>query len=425
MPNNKRTIHIVGINSFEFKELPFSIQELFIKTKNIAAPNTYIERIKDWSYPKKIKEKNFFVSRSNSNLIKWLKSIDGDVVLISRGDPLWYGIGRILLKNFTQDELSFYPANTCIQLAFKKLKKPWQGSKTVSLHGRDSVELIRYLKGKEKSIVILTDPQNKSLDLIRENLRELNLQNEYDFWLFEEIDSKNEKINLVKNEENLPQKISDLNLVILLKKEINFSKLNLPLFGISDNHFKTFDDRPNLITKREIRIQILADLELPQFGTLLDIGAGCGSIGLEALRLRPKLELICFDKRFGSKALITENARSLEVYPLKIIEEDINQYLKTGLRELLSNSNRIIIGGCNKETKILIIKVLSKFLSNGDIIVIPLVTYEILDKVVLTLKELNYETSINLIQAFKGVSIVEGTRFEPNNPVFIIKGKKK
>ena len=222
MPNNKRTIHIVGINSFEFKELPFSIQELFIKTKNIAAPNTYIERIKDWSSPKKIKEKNFFVSRSNSNLIKWLKSIDEDVVLISRGDPLWYGIGRILLKNFTQDELSFYPANTCIQLAFKKLKKPWQGAKTVSLHGRDSVELIRHLKSKEKSIAILTDPQNKSLDLIKENLRELNLQNEYDFWLFEEIDSKNEKINLVKNEENLPQKISDLNLVILL----NICELN-------------------------------------------------------------------------------------------------------------------------------------------------------------------------------------------------------
>ena len=45
------------------------------------------------------------------------------------------------------------------------------------------------------------------------------------------------------------------------------------------------------MTKREIRIQILADLELPQEGVLWDLGAGVGSVGLEALRLRPKLKL--------------------------------------------------------------------------------------------------------------------------------------
>ena len=67
----------------------------------------------------------------------------------------------------------------------------------------------------------------------------------------------------------------------------------------------------------------------------------------------------------------------------------------------------------------------SKFLKRGDIIVLPIITYEVLQKVSNLLKQLNYETSINLIQTFKGLSISEGTRFEPNNPVFIIKAKKK
>ena len=43
------------------------------------------------------------------------------------------------------------------------------------------------------------------------------------------------------------------------------------------------------MTKREARIQLLADLELPDQGVLWDLGAGTGSIGLEALRLRPQL----------------------------------------------------------------------------------------------------------------------------------------
>ena len=421
---NNRIIHVVGINSFKFEDLRDSIQDLFSKTNNIAVPSTFIDKIKDWESKKFIQEKKFFISRSNIDLIKWLQSLDNDAILLSRGDPLWYGIGRILLKNFSQNELSFYPANTCIQLAFSKLKKSWQGAKIISIHGRDSLELIKILKKKEDKIVVLTDPKTKSLELIRKNLQELNLFNLYDFWLFEDIGFDNEKISLIKNEGELPQAISDLNIVILLKKNKSLIKTSLPLFGISDDYFQTFDDRPNLITKRETRIQILADLELPEFGTLLDIGAGSGTIGLEALRLRPKIKLLCIDKRLGSRVLINENAKYLGVKPLKIIEGDINQSLNNDLTKFFLNSNRVVIGGCDKNTKILVIKFLSPLLKTGDIIVIPLITYEILEKVNLTLKELGFKTSINLIQTYKGLSIIEGTRFEPNNPVFIIKSTK-
>ena len=425
MKNNNRKIHIVGINSFNFEDLQLNIKYLFNKTKNIAVPSSFIGKIKKWETNNAIKDKNFFISKSNINLIKWLKSVNNDAILISRGDPLWYGIGRILLKNFSPDELYFYPANTCIQLAFSKLKKSWQDTKIISIHGRDSQELIKNLKKKEDKIAVLTDPNIKSLELIKKNLQELNLVNKYDFWLFENIGLEDERISFIKHEAKLPQEISDLNIVILLKNEKSLVKTSLPLFGINDNYFKTFDDRPNLITKREIRIQILADLELPEFGMLIDIGSGSGTIGLEALRLRPKIELICIDKRLGSEVLITENAKNLGVRPLKIIEGDINQLLNKKLKRLLLDSNRVVIGGCDKETKIEIIKVLSKFLKKGDIIVLPIITYEALQNVSNCLKQFNYETSINLIQTFKGISISEGTRFEPNNPVFIIKAKKK
>ena len=213
--------------------------------------------------------------------------------------------------------------------------------------------------------------------------------------------------------------------MILLKKEKSSLIKNLPLFGISDSTFKTFNDRPNLLTKREIRIQLLADLELPELGTLLDIGSGSGTIGLEALRLRPQLKLISIDKRFGSQLLIEENAKKLGVSPKKIIESDVTQFINNNLNSIFSDLNRVIIGGCDKETKIGIIEELSKVLKKGDIIVLPIITYEVLQEVSNCIRQLNYETSINLIQTYKGISISEGTRFEPRNPVFIIKAKKK
>ncbi len=425
MKKFKRKIHVIGLNSFKIEDLSLDVQELFYKVKNIAAPNTYMNEIKGLISKKIIKNKNFYESKSNLDLINWLKFCDNEVILISRGDPLWYGIGRILLKNFSKEELLFYPGKTSLQLAFSRLKKSWQDAKAVSIHGRETNALIKLLKSKEKAIGILTDSKNNNLELIRQNLKELDLENSYEFWLCEEIGFKNERIRLISHKESLPQVISDINIVILLKKEISSSETNLPLFGINDNLFKTFSDRPNLQTKREIRIQLLADLELPEIGTILDIGSGSGTIGLEALRLRPKLKLISIDKRFGSQYLVKENAKKLGVSPEKIIESDVKQFLNNDLHNTFSDSNRVVIGGCDKETKIEIIEAISKFFKRGDIIVLPIITYEVLQKVTNLLKQLNYETSMNLIQTFKGLSIADGTRFEPNNPVFIIKAKKK
>ena len=423
MERQQRKIHVVGINSSKFQDLSLIIQELLLKTRNIAIPKSYFEELKDW-FNDSIDKKTLYKSNSDFKLIDWLKNCKMDAILISRGDPLWYGIGRVLLDNFSKNELLFYPSNTCLQMAFSKLKKPWQNVNCTSIHGRDSNELIRLLKLKVPTLVIIPDSKNNGLNLIRKNLIELQLESYYEFWVFENLGHENEKIRMIKIIEKPPEDISDLNLVVLSKSDSHSYIEKYPLFGLKDNLFKTFSDRPNLITKREIRIQILADLELPEEGTLWDIGAGSGTIGLEALKLRPKLKLVAIDKRFGTKEMISENAKRLDVIPSKIFEKDIKELLELGFSEDLGEPNRIVIGGCNQLTKIFIIKKLTSILNKGDIIVIPLVTYEVLQEIQKIFEELKYEVNLNLIQTFKGISISEGTRFEPNNPVFLIKGKK-
>ncbi len=424
MTEKKRKIHVVGINSYKFEDLSLKLQNLFQETVSIAVPNSYFEEIKSWSENGLEKKKLFFSSNSNKELVNWLRSQTTDVILISRGDPLWFGIGRILLENFSKDELSFYPSNTCIQLAFSKLKIPWQDTVNVSIHGRDSNRLVEALKTRPSSLAIITDSNNKSLEIIKKNLSELNLIDFYDFWLCEEIGFENEKIRKLSLKESLPSDISSLNIVVLKKTKKNYSNNNLPLFGISDRIFKTFDDRPNLLTKREVRIQILAALELPINGVIWDIGAGCGSIGLEALKLRPNLDLFCIDKRIGSKELILENSKRLDVKPKFIFEEDINCTLNMNNLSSLEKPNRLIIGGCDKKTKLHIINKLAQDMNIGDIIVIPIINIQTIKELKEELEDKNFKTNLNLIQTYKSLSIAEGIRLEPNNPVFLLKGKK-
>ncbi len=424
MTEKKRKIHIVGINSYKFEDLPLKLRNLFKETVSIAVPNSYFEKIKSWSQNNSEKKKSFFASKSNYELINWLRNQKNEVILISRGDPLWFGIGRILLENFPKDELSFYPSNTCIQLAFSKLKIPWQDTVNVSIHGRDSSKLVKALKARPSNLSIITDSNNKSLEIIKENLSELDLIDFYEFWLCEEIGFDKENIRKLNLKESLPSDISSLNIVVLTKTKKNYSNDNLPLFAISDNIFKTFDDRPNLFTKREVRVQILADLELPKNGVIWDIGAGCGSIGLEALKLRPDLDLFCFDKRIGSKSLILENSKRLSVKPKFIFEEDIINTLNTRNFSSFEKPNRLIIGGCDIKTKLQIIKKLATSMNIGDIIVIPIIEIQTIKELKEELEDKNFKTNLNLIQTYKSLSIAEGIRLEPNNPVFLLKGKK-
>jgi len=424
MTEKKRKIHIVGINSYKFEDLSFKLQNLFQETVSIAVPNSYFEEIKSWSENGLEKNKLFFSSNSNRELVYWLRSQKTDVILISRGDPLWFGIGRILLENFSKVELSFYPSNTCIQLAFSKLKIPWQDTFSVSIHGRDSTKLVEALKAKPSSLAIITDSNKKSLEVIKKNLSELDMIEFYEFWLCEEIGLDNENIRKLNLKESLPSRISSLNIVVLTKAKKNYSNNNLPPFGISDHIFKIFDDRPNLLTKREVRVQILADLELPKNGVIWDIGAGCGSIGLEALKLRPNLDLFCFDKRIGSKELILENSKRLDVKPKFIFEEDINNTLNIRIFNSFEKPNRLLIGGCDKKTKLQIINKLAQGMSIGDIIIIPIIDIQTIRELKEELEDKNFKTNLNLIQTYKSLSIAEGMRLEPNNPVFLLKGKK-
>ena len=86
--------------------------------------------------------------------------------------------------------------------------------------------------------------------------------------------------------------------------------------------------------------------------------------------------------------------------------------------------NRLVIGGCDKKTKLKIINTMAQGMSNGDIIVIPIIDIQTIKELKEELENKNFKTNLNLIQTYKSLSIAEGIRLEPNNPVFLLKGKK-
>ena len=214
-------------------------------------------------------------------------------------------------------------------------------------------------------------------------------------------------------------------MILLKKEEPLIQSKDLPLFGIVDSVFLQNADCPGLMTKKEVRVQILAELNLPKQGIIWDIGSGVGSIGLEALRISPNLQLVSIDKRVGSKNIIEENARRLGVKPSLIIEDEaLNIFKHNKITSSLSKPERVVIGGGGSSSHLILEEVL-KLINSTCIIVIPLISLKSISKLESILKPKAHKLSISQHQSYRGVSIGEDIRLSPLNPVFILKGEIK
>ena len=341
-------------------------------------------------------------------------------VVLASGDPLWFGIGRLLLQRFGPEALAFEPAPSSMQLAFARIGRPWQDASWISLHGRDSEALAAALQKRPVALAVLTDPHQGGAAAVRTLLRASGLEASYTLWLCERLGHPAERVQRLAPQAPLPPDLDPLNLVLLLAEAppAPAEPAGLPLFGLEDGLFLQLPDRPGLMTKREVRIQVLADLELPATGVLWDLGAGVGSIGLEALRLRPGLELWALEQRGGSASLIRANAERLGVTPAGVVEGRAPEALAE-----LPDPDRVVIGGGGSERAAVLAAVIER-LRPGGRVVVPLATIEALAELRPLLERAGLALGVSQHQAWRGAPLADGTRLAPLNPVLVLKGTK-
>jgi precorrin-6Y C5,15-methyltransferase (decarboxylating) len=341
-------------------------------------------------------------------------------VLLASGDPLWFGIGRLLLQQFPAERLRFHPALSSLQLAFARIGRPWQDASWISLHGRDPEPLAARLQQRPAALAVLTDPTRGGVAEVRRILAASGLEAAYALWLCERLGHPAERVQRLAPQAPLPAELDPLHLVLLLAEPPPppADPAALALFGLADGLYLQHDDRPGLMSKREVRIQLLAELELPERGVLWDIGAGVGSVGLEALRLRPGLALWALEQRGGSAALIQANAERLGVRPAAVLEGRAPEALSK-----LPDPDRVLLGGGGRERAAVLRAVLQR-LRPGGVVVIPLATVEALAELRPLLEEAGCAVAVGQHQSWRGSPLADGTRLAPLNPVLVLSGRR-
>jgi len=347
------------------------------------------------------------------------------VVILASGDPLFFGIGRLLLSTFSAEQLAFYPHVSAIQLAFSRLKLPWQNATVLSVHGRSEVLLVKALKRGDETIAVLTDGVITPI-AIATLITSLDIPTRYQLWVCENLGGEEERVSHHWPDELTSQAavrvpittFSPLNVVVLQRQVASLPSRNqLPLVGLPDSAFKGFRDRPSLITKREIRLLIIGELAPLNGQTIWDIGAGTGSVGIELSRLCPQATIYAIEKTAAGAALIEENAQRLAIAPVHIVSGKAPSALVS-----LPSPARVFIGGSSGQL-VPILEYLSTAVA-PERIVLAIATLENLTNVLAWAKQDIPSTlwACHLTQANISRSIPIGplTRFSPLTPITLV-----
>lgn len=343
------------------------------------------------------------------------------VVILTSGDPLFFGLGRLLLANFSPQKIEFYPHISSIQLAFSKIKIPWQDASLTSVHGRETDQLIKLFKQGKDKIGLLTDNNNNPAAIARLYLA-LDLPIEYTFYICENLGSADENIQQFTSEKiielsNLePEDFAVLNVLVLIrqtqKEKLYFN--SLPILGLPDRSFLSFSDRPSLITKKEIRITIIGELSLQPNQTVWDIGAGTGSVSIEIARLCPTSKVFAIEKTSMGSSLIAKNSKRFQVNNLTNINGKAPEEL-----DKLPQPDRIFIGGSGGNL-LDILNVCQQQLLPTGIMVMAFATIEHYYQAVNYITNNSWQYRLLQLQISRSTPIAHLTRFTPLNPVTII-----
>ncbi len=203
-------------------------------------------------------------------------------VVLASGDPLCYGIGATLRRFLPAEALEIVPAPTAFQLAFAALAEPWHDAALLSAHARPLQDVVRGVLAASKA-AILTDNQHTPAAIARALLG-AGLSGDMRCAVCENLGGPEQRIIQTDLARAAEATYAALNVFVVWRKEAQSpvsDLLSLRPPGLPDEAFSTSAGQ---ITKREVRLLSLAELALGPGEVLWDIGAGSGSVAIEAAR---------------------------------------------------------------------------------------------------------------------------------------------
>ncbi|WP_320173458.1 precorrin-6y C5,15-methyltransferase (decarboxylating) subunit CbiE [Maridesulfovibrio sp.] len=328
------------------------------------------------------------------------------VVLLADGDPLLFGIASSLIPLLGKENVVVTPAVSAIQVSSARLARSWKDFEIISLHGRNDYSPLFGAMQRNRDCAVYTDSINTPQTIAR-RLVEKGVNN-YSMAVLSRLETPDEQVTQGEPESFLDFTCPDLNIVILTAKD---KELSTPLFGRDDD---SFTREKGLITKLPVRSAGIALLGLRDKQTVWDLGAGCGSVAIEASFIGSGSRFYAVEKKAERIAMIKENIRNFRAWTVDPICGDMPQALAE-----LPDPDRIFMGGGIGRGDS-VIREAAERLKPGGRLVVHAILMGSIQRTRDLFEELGWDWHSMQIQASTSDKLAGDIRYKAHNPVTIL-----
>jgi precorrin-6Y C5,15-methyltransferase (decarboxylating) len=332
------------------------------------------------------------------------------VVVLATGDPNYFGITRALRRHVPADDLDIVPNVSALQWAFAKAREPWDDATFVTVHGRGLASLAEAVRGQRK-VCLFTDERNTPAAIAR-TLLEAGLD-DYRAILCEDVGGPAERVTRLSLGELAGRDAHPLNTLILLGPD----RQSLPpewAPGLPEDAFDQRKPKLGLITKREIRVLSLARLAVRPDSVVWDIGAGSGSVSIEAARLAPHGRVFAIEKNAEDVEIVRANVAKFAVPQVTVLHARAPERL-----DELPDPDAVFVGGSGGGLREILCIAAARLRPAGRIVV-NAITLDTLHETVTVWRELPLAHEAILVSIARSKPLLDMMSFEALNPVYIV-----
>ncbi|MCD8350806.1 MAG: precorrin-6y C5,15-methyltransferase (decarboxylating) subunit CbiE [Planctomycetaceae bacterium] len=323
------------------------------------------------------------------------------------GDPGFYSGARKLVDLLAEYEPEILCGISTPQYFAARLSRPWQDFHLVSAHGISCDPVAEVLN--HPTVLFLAGgtmtPAHLAHALCEAGLDDATVT------VGENLSSAAERIRTGTAEEMATKEYESL-AVVLVENSKTFLRPPGPA-GLPDGDFIR-GDVP--MTKREVRAAALALMDLRPDAVVCDIGAGTGSVAVEAALQVRQGRVYAVEKNVAACGLIEANRDRFGVYNLRLVEGSAPEALTA-----IPPADSAFIGGSGGAIDEIVSSLVQ---ANPAVrIVVAAVTLETLSRAGDVLRAHNVRTIETCqIAVTRTRAVGSHTMFDAQNPVFLIAG---
>lgn len=345
---------------------------------------------------------------------------DKKIVMLAQGDPLFYGTARFLTDRLGKDRFEVVPHVSSMQLAFARVKETWDEAYLTNLASQTLEHVVEKVRTAEKVGLFTTEehPPNE----VAKALLDRNLDY-FSAYVCENLGSPDERVTQGELTEIASQSFGPLNVMVLVRKpnvpDRPAAMVGTRLFGNRDDAFLQSQPKRGLLTRAEVRAIALAEMDIGPTSIVWDVGAGSGSVSIEAARIAAGGKVYAIEMDPEDIHLIKSNAERFGVANLIPVLGQAPEAWET-----LPPPDAVFVGGSGRQVS-RIVELAFERLRDGGRLVANVGSIENLAAVQQVLRGLTGDVSVCMVQVSRGVEQLDRTRFEATQPTFLISAVKR